>query len=111
MGRWHAGAGADVFPAGIVPTPCPPTQAHVDPVSTVVIARLADRGAVAIPWRRYTLKRFRLALPQGLEALSVHGKWRAASWTGDLGLRFELTKPFVERVVALRARNRELRVA
>jgi hypothetical protein len=108
MGRGHAGAGAEVFPARIVPAPCPP--AHGQHVTLFPNHHRADRGVVAIPWRTL-LKRFRLALPHALEALSVHGKWSAAAWACDLGLRFQLTKPFVERVVALRARNRELRVA
>jgi hypothetical protein len=57
------------------------------------------------------LERFRAAFSQGLEALSVYRKWRAASWASDLGLRFQLTKPLIELVIAVGARHRELRVA
>ena len=60
--------------------------------------------------RANALERSRPPLPHRLEAVPIQGNRSTASWANDLALRFQLTKPLGERVVAARARHRHWRV-
>jgi len=87
--------------------PSPPTEQRK---TKVFLRNLLSFGRVPDGRSDTLLKRSRPPLPHRLEAVSIQGNRSTASWANDLALRFQLTKPFGERVVAARARHRDLRI-
>ena len=87
--------------------PSPPTEQRK---TKVFLRNLLSFGRVPDGRSDTLLERSRPPLPHRLEAVPIQGNCSTASWANDLALRFQLTKPFGERVVAARARHRDLRI-